>query len=479
MLLVSSAFTTVLTVISFYIEYEAETEAVSDSLSEIQNGIIPGLSKAAWDENYAQMESLAQGVVQAGAVTKATIYDEDGKEIIQKNQITDRKFRYLENFNYDLMVDADGSNYKAGRLSLVITLDPMYERLIRKALYFFFSQGLKTLFVSLALLYVFNWYVVRHIKRMSQFLVKIDVKGGEFQWTIMPESNQKSNKHYNELDILAGTINELSHGLSRHNRDMEENLRIKSQDLRIQEGMALNAARQASLGEMAGAIAHEVNNPLAVISLQNEILMRNVADSNVNLSPEAVEKGHMKIKGMVNRVSEVVESMMFLTLQTTEQKTEYISLNALSGHVKNISGEALRSLGISLTIHYLGVSSSDLLRCNPVLLAQVLVSLIHNSREAIKDKSDPWIRLEYINLGNSLSISVVDCGEGIPKEYRDKIFDPFFTTKKIGEGSGLGLSTSQKIIRDHGWKLYLDPNSRYSMFCIEVSNATDSLKAAA
>jgi len=88
-----------------------------------------------------------------------------------------------------------------------------------------------------------------------------------------------------------------------------------------------------------------------------------------------------------------------------------------------------------------------LILCDPEKIEQVIINVINNSIEAMKDKKEITVLTQA--LGNNIVIEISDSGVGIPDEYISKAFDPFFTTKKIGQGSGLGLSICFSIIEQH------------------------------
>lgn len=101
-----------------------------------------------------------------------------------------------------------------------------------------------------------------------------------------------------------------------------------------------------------------------------------------------------------------------------------------------------------------------------VELEQVLINLINNAADAIKNLSEKWITLNLFNDGGEVVLKIIDSGNGVPKDLQEKIFNPFFTTKPKGEGTGLGLSISKSIIERHHGKLLI--NSNFKNTCFEL-----------
>jgi signal transduction histidine kinase len=83
-----------------------------------------------------------------------------------------------------------------------------------------------------------------------------------------------------------------------------------------------------------------------------------------------------------------------------------------------------------------------------------------NSFDAIQELPDKWVKVEVLEAGEYVSLSVIDSGDGIPKDIQNKMMQPFYTTKGIGKGTGLGLSISNGIITGHGGKIYVDEFSK-------------------
>ena len=466
-LLVSSLFTTLTTVVAFWMDYHTEIELIETNLSELKTVMIPGLSQAVWDENRQQLHSMVQGIAGSPDIIQVLVKNDQDSVLEEWKENKPSKYDYVEIHTFTLKMLSANKEYVTGTLTLSLTLDHMYQRLLNKAIYFFLSQGLKTLIVSFILFWIFNYYVIRHLSLLSHLAKKTDVK--QLTSTGLKDFSPDTSKStYHELDILAESFQMMCEALAKHNRVREETLKSRNRELRMQESISEKATKKASLGEMAGDIAHEINNPLAVIALQNDVFLRNIETGSYSMPVDRQKKGFYKIKAMIKRIHEVVDSMVFLTEPSKINSKDEVTLEFLSHYIASQHEEVLKSDGIELSVNFLGINPGYTLACYRTQLCQVLDSLISNATEAVFETKDPWIRVEFICQGDFLQICVLDSGPGVPKSYRSKIFAPFFPTKGIGDGSGLGLSIARNIIKDHGWKLYYDDSARYSAFCIET-----------
>ena len=115
--------------------------------------------------------------------------------------------------------------------------------------------------------------------------------------------------------------------------------------------------------------------------------------------------------------------------------------------------------------------------CNQLEIEQVLVNLINNSIDAVKDLEERWVSVDVSGDSGSIYLRVMDSGSGIPPEIESKIFQPFFTTKMVGQGTGLGLSISKGILDGHNAGITVNRNFKNT--CFEIRFKREAIKALA
>ncbi len=237
---------------------------------------------------------------------------------------------------------------------------------------------------------------------------------------------------------------------------MAENItHRKEAEMRITQSSKLSA-----LGEMAGGIAHEINNPLSIIKGYIDLLKRHSLRNT--LTEEIMLQYIEKMDQTVGRISRIVNGMRrFSRDSSMDEKVPY-SLNKIIDETLDICLERINNNGTALNVKYF--EGEPVVLCRPVEISQVLLNLINNAFQAISIFPHPWINIECREFAGFYQILVTDCGPGIPNYIRQKLFQPFFTTKDIGVGTGLGLSISRGIIEEHhGHLTYVDeaPNTTF------------------
>ena len=225
-------------------------------------------------------------------------------------------------------------------------------------------------------------------------------------------------------------------------------------------------SKLASLATMATGVAHEINNPLTLISCSVTVLKKMLFKDK--LDRDFLLENLNDIEGTVDRISHTIASLRSLSRDTASEVRSEVKFKDVLSDVLGLFRERYMLSGVSVETALCPQAQEALLHVRRVQIIQVFLNLFSNSFDAVADLPEKWIRVEASAEGKTLKIRILDSGKGIEPSIAEKIFDPFFTTKDIGRGAGLGLGQSKTLIEGNGGELRLDKNSAHTCFVIEI-----------
>lgn len=215
------------------------------------------------------------------------------------------------------------------------------------------------------------------------------------------------------------------------------------------EAQVIQASKLATLGEMATSVAHELNQPLNVIRMASENVIRKL--NKGSMDKEYLQAKLQRISAQTERAAAIIDHMRMFGRKALEPPSLLDPREMVLGALALV-GEQLRLSEI--TIETSLPKDCSMITGHKVQVEQVLLNLLTNARDAIlevENNPSKWIKLEVVDeSGDALKIIVSDSGGGIPDKMIGRIFEPFYTTKEMGKGTGLGLSVSYGIIHDMG-----------------------------
>lgn len=248
--------------------------------------------------------------------------------------------------------------------------------------------------------------------------------------------------------LLAGSLSFFA--VWRLNRGIEMANRQKSS---LDEQL-IQSQKLASIGELSSGIAHEINNPLAIIGQEIE-WVRHLLKSESAAKPEDtgdVADSLQEIARQVERCREITHKLLDFA-RKAEPLIQGVDMNKVIEDMARLVEREASSHGIKIIRQY----SKDLpvVYTDAPLVRQVILNILNNATYAIQKEGAITIRTETSRNG-FVNIAVSDTGCGIPKDHLAKIFDPFFTTKPPGKGTGLGLSICHGIISKLGGRISVE-----------------------
>lgn len=225
----------------------------------------------------------------------------------------------------------------------------------------------------------------------------------------------------------------------------------------------MNTEKLAVMGQLTASFAHEIGTPLNAIAGHLQLLKDEITEAEPATVPEADRKVERLeiINGQVSKIEGIVKGFLHSTAKPTSQR-QLVDLNQLASQTLAIVAPRIELMGVEARKKL--DSSLGPLRVVPLDFEQILLNLVNNSLDSLrekqlregKDKFRGQLALSTRLEGQWALLTVYDTGEGIKKADLSNVFKPFFTTKAPGEGTGLGLTICQQLARKHGGDLVVD-----------------------
>jgi two-component system NtrC family sensor kinase len=230
-------------------------------------------------------------------------------------------------------------------------------------------------------------------------------------------------------------------------RKLVARFRLIDQRTEMMNKQMIEAGKLASIGELAAGIAHEINNPVAIMIEEAGWVGDLLEDEGGEMScRQEVERALTQIRTQGARCKDITHKLLSFARQTDSRVT-MVSLPELVEEVVGLSMQPARYAQIDFSLDI--DANMPPIEASPTELQQVFLNLINNSIQAM-EQDGGTLAISCGAVDDEVLISVADTGPGIPEAYLSRIFDPFFTTKPVGKGSGLGLSICFGIVHQMG-----------------------------
>jgi PAS domain S-box-containing protein len=228
--------------------------------------------------------------------------------------------------------------------------------------------------------------------------------------------------------------------------ETDEGVRVIAFVTDISERVAFQrAARQAdklaALGTLSAGIAHEINNPIGIITSRVEVMLLEADEAG--LSAE-MRKDLEVILRHARRVATITQGLLSFARQSSGMRKP-VNLNQVAEEIVQLARKDMSRARVEVTLKL--QESLPPIVADANAIGQVLLNLLTNARRAMPEGGEITIETSHLAAARAVRLAVRDTGSGIPPEILPKIFDPFFTTKP--DGTGLGLSISHGIVHDH------------------------------
>jgi two-component system NtrC family sensor kinase len=261
----------------------------------------------------------------------------------------------------------------------------------------------------------------------------------------------ETTRDITERKKLERQVEEYTHNLERTNRELEEALK----SLKEAQFQLIQAEKMVAVGQLAAGVAHELNNPLGGILGYSQFALEKINQKPIcQFDQEDTESFLQYLKDIeqqTKRCRAIIQSLLKFSRASRKEEFEPTDVNSVLKETFMFIKHQVEKNRVKLVERL--ADSLPLINGQPSQLQQVFTNLILNAVQAMPEGGTLTIHSRTKEDHQAIEISFTDTGAGIPEENLSKIFEPFFTTKKVGEGTGLGLSVSYGLIKNHGGEI--------------------------
>ncbi|AFY00816.1 sensor histidine kinase [Bdellovibrio bacteriovorus] len=254
------------------------------------------------------------------------------------------------------------------------------------------------------------------------------------------------------------------HDLSVRTRSLEKEIADKAAELTSVQKDLWESQKLATIGRLAGGVAHELNSPLAVVLGHVEI-MREQSRSN-ELNGDDVDQSCTRIESAVLQMKKITTELRHIAGDQLQPERQRTQIKAVLEMTLRDLNPKIQKVHAQVEFHFQAPSSCTI-QCPEQDAYQAIHSIVDNALDAVDGHKERLISINVESRNTYLEISVGDPGF-IPDDIASMIMEPFFTTKDVGKGTGLGLSSARSIAENAGGQLYLDRNSKHTKFIFEI-----------
>ncbi|MDO9182202.1 MAG: ATP-binding protein [Bacteriovorax sp.] len=351
-----------------------------------------------------------------------------------------------------------------GTVITVSSYEGVINKLRKNLVYIFIFSMLTSIIVSFCIYLFFNNLLIKPLKVLLGHITQIENENYDYQGL--------KTKSY-EMLLISNSLNKTSQLIKKRNEDLKhytENLeRMVTERTGELESMTVknvNSSRLAAVGEMASGMAHEINNPLAIIGGQ---VYKLKAMFKANNQLEEYEAPLKAMTMMIERIAKIIKGLKNISRDGQADPLVEFSVRTMMDEIIFLTEMKIKSHDIKFDVAI--DPSVELAIGREVQISQVLVNLINNAVDAIRTIDQKWVKIEIADKFEFVEFKITDSGSGISTDISNKIMQPFFTTKEVGKGTGLGLSISRGIIEGHGGEFFYNNKCDNTQFVFTIKSA--------
>lgn len=348
---------------------------------------------------------------------------------------------------------------RIGTITLILSLQDVNQS-IRAALTGAFLLTALVLIASFIMLGVIARFITKPINRLVE--VTDQVRRGDFSETVDIAQSDELGHLADTFNSMIASLKQSREEIEEYNRTLEQKIIERTLALEEAQAQLVQSEKMSAIGQLAAGVAHELNNPLGGIlgyaQFALEKMRKSIAEKGTNKDTQAYIRYISDVETQARRCKTIVQNLLRFSRSSKTLDFAELDINKIVSETCTFIEHQMKMNQISLEMDL--QKDIPLFLGNAGQLQQVFTNLLINAMHASAEGSSIQLITRFMpavgEFSGAIEIDVVDQGTGITPENLKKVFEPFFTTKAVGQGTGLGLSVSYGIIRDHGGEIRIE-----------------------
>jgi len=286
-------------------------------------------------------------------------------------------------------------------------------------------------------------YTRRLNRRLAQVVAGAQAYGrGELHQRVHVGGDDELSELASTFNQMGGELESAQSRLLRWNDDLKVRVDEATSELKMAQAQLLEAQKLAAVGQLGAGVAHEINNPLAGILGNTQLLLLERDEKDPDFDTLR------KIELSAKRCKDITQNLLRFSQQRSRPELRPVDLGGVLRDALSLTHNQLQADGIVLSTEL--ASPPVRVKADPGHLSQVVLALVSNARTAMMKSPERRLALRTGERDGQGFFEVEDSGKGIAPEHRARVFEPFFTTKDIWSNVGLGLSVAWRVVSEAG-----------------------------
>jgi signal transduction histidine kinase len=472
-LLCSTLLAILSTAIQLLWDYKKDVDSIVKGIDSIEASYLDSLSSSLWKLDKDQIAIQLDGIMKLQDIGYASITEivaEQEESVFFRGE-AQRQFPIARSF------DLYYRDTLVGRLEVAATLDNVYQRLLEKFFIILSSQAVKTFLVSICILMIVHYMVVKHINALARYTQRLGLDNLDESFELDNNWLRRSQEP-DSIDQLSDTLNQMRLNIRKQlaekraakdelvnlNAELEQRVKYRTATLkhtndRLSEALneltdtkdkLVETEKMAALGELVNGIAKQIEKPVSHAQQLSSQIQSSLSelDSSDSQAIDQIDQHSNLLQQQFKQMADLINVFRQIAIDPQNSHPQRLNLSQLIAEVEQAFATRLKEQQVSF--HY-DCDNSLELATYPDSLKQLFALLIDNALlhgfcGKVREQGDQQINIKAEREGDQLRLSFSDNGVGVAESILPKLFDPFVATHGERGGSGLGTHLVYRIV---------------------------------